>query len=1066
MVEHNKNITNNTEEFDLSSEMLQTIFNFNLDAVFIISPSNGRFIDCNQEFLNQTGYSREEVIGHTLLELNFYNINDYKFYIEEIIEKGHLSDYELKVRCKDNTLINILCSARIIRFDGQQSIICTGHDITKREIAKKQIEYHALLLNMINEAVVGNDSNFHITFWNNGAEKMYGYTKAEAINNASITILRPIYTKGQREMIINELNNKGSYLTIMPTKHRDGTTIITEVNATKIFDKNGKSSGYVMVYRDITELKKTEKHKQKLLEKEQQLSEELTVSNEELRSTTEELHQQMNYLANINKYLKQSEEKFFKAFNSNPAPMSLSDGHRWIDVNESYLKLTGYTKEELIGHTPAELNFIDTKERKKYITKSERQGSIRDTEMTIRTKSGEKRIVVSSTEIIELDSEIRFINFIHDITERKERELLSDALNEVNGYINSTLNYDEIMQLIVELGAKTLGAESSVVNIREDNSWIVKFVYNFPNNIVGQKKSDLESPTSVYVANKKEAIAFNDAQNDPRVNRNGMKLHGVASILVAPIILKNEVEGIIAFYHHVKKIDFTSAQIDFANKLGTSLSQTLENVKLFEDTKKSEDRYRTLFDSMTEGFSINEIILDDQGKPYDLRYLAVNSAFERQTGLKGEDIIGKTTLELFPDSEPVWFKRYGNVVLTGESAHFEERFGPLGKWFDVYAFKTEGRQFGVIFTDITDKKKSKEELKRHAALLDVSNEAIFSFDIKEGILSWNHGAEKLYGYTAKKAIGKISHELLKTKFPIEFNEYMKYLVKDKMWSGELIHRTKDDKEIIVETHQQLIQDESGKQIVIETNRDITERKEIEEQMKATMDELKRSNEELERFAYVSSHDLQEPIRMVKLYSQLLERRYKDNLDSDADDFIEYIVEGANRMKQLIDDLLEYSRVNSLTKEFDNVDLEKVLDIVFRNLSISIIEYNVTINHDPLPTVFADQSQMLQVLQNLITNAIKFHGPESPEIYISANKDDEKWIFGVSDNGIGIDNAYLEQIFEVFKRLNTRKEYSGTGIGLSIVKKIISHYGGRIWVESELGKGSTFYFTIPIRYTNI
>ena len=152
------------------------------------------------------------------------------------------------------------------------------------------------------------------------------------------------------------------------------------------------------------------------------------------------------------------------------------------------------------------------------------------------------------------------------------------------------------------------------------------------------------------MANKKEAVAFNDTQNDPRVNKNGMKLHGVASVLVAPIILKGEVEGIIAFYHHINKVDFTSAQIDFANKLGSSLSQALENVNLFEDIKKSEDRYRTLFDSMTEGFSINEIILDDEGKPYHLRYLAVNSAFERHTGLKGKDITGKTTLELFPDS--------------------------------------------------------------------------------------------------------------------------------------------------------------------------------------------------------------------------------------------------------------------------------------------------------------------------------------------------------------------------------------------------------------------------------
>ena len=538
----------------------------------------------------------------------------------------------------------------------------------------------------------------------------------------------------------------------------------------------------------------------------------------------------------------------------------------------------------------------------------------------------------------------------------------------------------------------------------------------------------------MYVLNKREAVAFDDAKNNPRVNKNGMKMHGVASVLVVPIILKDKVEGVIAYYHHKKRVVFSKEQIDFANKLASSLSQSLENAKLFEAIKKSEDSYRTLFDSMTEGFAIDEIILDHKGKPYDLRYLAVNNAFERQTGLKGDDIIGKTTLELFPDSESVWFERYGNVVLTGQSAHFVERFGPLEKWFDVYAFKTGGYQFGVIFTDITDKKKAEEDLKRHAALLDVSNEAIFSFDMKEGILSWNQGAEKLYGYNYKDAKGKISHDLLKTKFPLEFNEYKKNLLNDKKWSGELIHQTKDDKEIIVESHQQLIHDDTGKNIIIETNRDITERKANEEKMKSTMEELRRSNKELEQFAYVSSHDLQEPLRMVTLYSQLLERRYKDRLDDDADDFIEYIIEGALRMKQLIDDLLAYSRVTSHSKKLENVNLEKLLKAVLSNLLVPIEENNAKITHNPLPTVFADSSQMLQVFQNLINNAIKFRRQTPPKIHISSQKGKNEWTISITDNGIGINSEHQKQIFDVFKRLHTRDKYPGSGIGLSICEK--------------------------------
>ena len=200
--------------------------------------------------------------------------------------------------------------------------------------------------------------------------------------------------------------------------------------------------------------------------------------------------------------------------------------------------------------------------------------------------------------------------------------------------------------------------------------------------------------------------------------------------------------------------------------------------------------------------------------------------------------------------------------------------------------------------------------------------------------------------------------------------------------------------------------------------------------------------------------------MVTNFTQLLERRYKGKLDADADEYINFIVEGAHRMKYLIDDLLAFSRLNTQAKKFENVNLETVLINVLSNLSISIQENNARITHDTLPTVKADESQMMQVLQNLIVNAIKFHGPTPPIINISTQKEENEWIFAVSDNGIGIDPEYQKQIFEVFKRLHTRKDYPGSGIGLSISQKIINRHGGRIWVESELGKGSTFYFTLP------
>ena len=243
--------------------------------------------------------------------------------------------------------------------------------------------------------------------------------------------------------------------------------------------------------------------------------------------------------------------------------------------------------------------------------------------------------------------------------------------------------------------------------------------------------------------------------------------------------------------------------------------------------------------------------------------------------------------------------------------------------------------------------------------------------------------------------------------------------------------------------------------------DITERKRAEEKLKLTLDDLGRSNEELEQFAYVASHDLQEPLRMVSSYTQLLARRYQGQLDAKANEFIAYAVDGANRMQGLINDLLAYSRVGTRGKAIEPTDCTAVLDQALANLKAAIEKSGAVVTHDPLPTVMADNLQLIQLLQNLIGNAIKFHVEKPPCIHVSAEQKGNEWVFSVRDNGIGIDPQYAERIFIIFQRLHTREEYPGTGIGLAICKKIVERGGGRIWVESELGKGSTFYFTIPI-----
>ena len=274
----------------------------------------------------------------------------------------------------------------------------------------------------------------------------------------------------------------------------------------------------------------------------------------------------------------------------------------------------------------------------------------------------------------------------------------------------------------------------------------------------------------------------------------------------------------------------------------------------------------------------------------------------------------------------------------------------------------------------------------------------------------------------------------------------------------------------VSTTKQCLRDDNGAIVgTFGISRDITARKLAEEALAVKTEELLRSNRDLEQFAYVASHDLQEPLRMIASYTQLLARRYQNRLDKEADEFIDYAVQGAVRLQVLINDLLAYSRLGTRGKPFERIDCNEVLKRAVENCKIAIQDANAVITSSNLPVIVGDGTQWTQLFQNLLSNAIKFHGPEPPRIQIQAELKPAplsqetpvcEWVFSVSDNGIGIEPQYYERIFVIFQRLHAREEYPGTGIGLAICKKIVERHGGRIWVESTIGRGTTFFFTAP------
>jgi len=373
---------------------------------------------------------------------------------------------------------------------------------------------------------------------------------------------------------------------------------------------------------------------------------------------------------------------------------------------------------------------------------------------------------------------------------------------------------------------------------------------------------------------------------------------------------------------------------------------------------------------------------------------------------------------------------------------------------------------GVVF-DISELKQVERALKqseeRFRILIKSLHEGIWVLD-KDDITTYvNPRMAEMLGYNEEDFIGKPVWAFNPPEwkqFVIDSLERRQQGVSEQL-EGEYLHKNGSRVYVLLEASP--ILDDDGNYVgSIAGVQDITGRRLGEERLRQAIAELDRSNKELEQFAYVTSHDLREPLRMMTSFSQSLEKRYKDKLDATAGEYIGFIVDGAARMQKLIDDILLYSRVSTRGQPFEKVSMETVLETALVNLTAAIEEAKAVINHGPLPEVTADGSQMAQVFQNLIGNAIKFHRDDAaPVIEVSAAREKDEWVFTVRDNGIGMDPELFDKLFNLFQRLHPPDKYPGTGVGLAITKKIVQRHKGRIWVESEPDKGSTFYFTLPV-----
>ncbi len=451
-----------------------------------------------------------------------------------------------------------------------------------------------------------------------------------------------------------------------------------------------------------------------------------------------------------------------------------------------------------------------------------------------------------------------------------------------------------------------------------------------------------------------------------------------------------------------------------------------------------------------------------------------NRGAERIFGYTAEEIIGKHISTLAAPDRVDEIPNILERLMRGERIdHYEtKRKTKDGRIVTVSLTVSPIRDgSGVIIgaskvaRDVTEEKAILGVRERLAAIVESSDDGILSKDLNGIIQSWNRGAERLFGYRAEEIIGKHISTLAAPGHADEIPRILERIARgERIDHFETKRMTKDGRILTVSLTISAIRDATGAVIgASKVVRDITERARQEQAIREANEALNRANADLQQFAYSASHDLQEPLRMVATYSELLKREFGSKLGPLGDEYIGYTVQGALRMEQLLQDLRVYTLASASGHEpAGDVDAGESLDRALGNLAAAVADSGASVTRTALPRVRVHEFQLEQLFQNLIGNAIRYRSEEAPKIHVAVVRKGSDWLFSVQDNGIGIDPRYKEQVFEMFKRLHSIAEYPGTGMGLAICQRIVERAGGRIWVESEPGRGSTFYFTIPCR----
>jgi PAS domain S-box-containing protein len=751
-------------------------------------------------------------------------------------------------------------------------------------------------------------------------------------------------------------------------------------------------------------------------------------------------------------------------------------------ANQAELDLVGATQEEYLGHNitafHADQDVIND------ILMRLRQGeTLRDYPARLQHRDGSLRHVrISSSALFEHGEFVHTRCFTRDVTElvqeqeRREQQQAAEfadtqLLQEISAELIAPGDEHSLYEKIVNAARSIMRSDFATMQVlRQDReelhllasrgltpegAKVWEWVGHATDSTCGQalrtgKRSIADDVTTcAYLAGTPGMTALLEAgihaaQSTPLVSRTGTLLGMISSHWRNP---------------HAP----TARDLRLLDILARQAADLLEQRQVQGVLRTSEEGYkatRLLLGAIVESSDDAIISKDLNGV-----ITSWNQSAERMFGYTAEEAVGKTVASLLipPDrqeEEPQILARLrrGERMDHIETIRRKKDGSVLDISLTISPVRDEHGQIvgaSKIARDITQRKAYEKRVAEQAHLLDLTGDAILVRDGQDRILEWNRAAEQLYGFTREEALGKVSHDLLRTEFPEPLADLRAALLRDGQWSGALSHASRSGVRIATLSRWVAERDGNGDVTrILESNNDITGRVRMENALRA-------ANLDLEHFAYSASHDLQEPLRSVKIFSQLLAGRCADQLDPESQEFLGNIREGAERMEQLVHDLLTYTQVATVDAEPEAVDANLALQSALANLAGAIEETGATVTADLLPSVRVHLVQLQQLFQNLVGNAIKYHRPEVPPVvHVTARPVMANWEFSITDNGIGIRPQFFERIFGLFKRLHNRNEYSGTGIGLALCRRIVERQQGRIWVESTPREGSTFYFTLP------